>query len=208
MKTIVLNLKEEGLYRQHIESAAEALRSGKLVAFPTETVYGLGAHWDNTEAIERIYAVKKRPEEKKLTLMIADAGDVGKYAGRCSPAAQKLMDSFWPGPLAIVFPLADGSDLSIRLPDNGAARDLIRTAKVPVMTTSANLSGRPPATNAQQVLMDLDGKVSIILDGGTTRLCVPSTIVKIDGERVAVVRHGCISEARIHRCLESGLVKV
>ncbi len=208
MKTAVLNLKDERLYRQHIESAAEALRSGKLVVFPTETVYGIGAHRDNKDAIERIYAVKGRPEEKKLTLMVADAGDVGKYTGHCSLTAKKLMDFFWPGPLAIVFPLADGSDLSIRLPDNSAARDLIRTAKVPVVTTSANLSGRPPATNARQALMDLGGKVSVILDGGTTRLCVPSTIVKVDGERVEIIRHGVIPEASIRSCLENGLVKV
>src|SRR3972149_11767023 len=166
METIVLNLREEGLYWRHIEAAAQALRMGELVAFPTETVYGLGARRDDTKAIEQIYEGKNRPEEKRLTLMIADPEDVKKYVERLSDTAKRLMSLFWPGALTIVFPLKNGSDISIRLPDNAVARDLIRTVKLPIVTTSANISGHSPATDAHQVLMDLGGKRSGDVDGG------------------------------------------
>jgi len=148
METIVLNLKDQTLYWKHIEAAAQALRMGELVAFPTETVYGLGALRDNAKAIERIYEVKNRHEEKRLTLMIADPDDVKKYVDHISVTAKRLMSLFWPGALAIVFPLKNGSDMSIRLPDNAVARDLIRTVKLPIVTTSANISGHPPATDS------------------------------------------------------------
>jgi L-threonylcarbamoyladenylate synthase len=208
METIVLNLREQKLYWSHIEAAAQALRNGESVAFPTETVYGLGVHKDDEKAIERIYEVKKRPEEKRLTLMIADPEDVNKYVDHLSNTAKRLIEAFWPGALAIVFPLKDGSDLSIRLPDNTAARDLIRTAKVPVATTSANISGYPPATDAQQVLTYLKGKIHMILDGGSTRFRAPSIVVKVMDDTIEVVRHGIISESMIRSCLENNLVKV
>lgn len=207
MKTIVLNVKEQGLYWSHIEAAAQALRIGELVAFPTETVYGLGAHKDNPQAVAHIYEVKNRPEEKRLTLIVADRSDVKKYVDHIPKAAKKLMDFFWPGALTIIFPFKDGSSLGIRIPDNTITRDLIRAAKVPVVTTSANISGFPPATDAQQVLMDLGGKIPMILDGGSTRLRSPSTVVKVHGEVVEIVRHGIISESAIRNCMENNLAK-
>ncbi len=209
METIVLNLKDQKLYWKHIEAAAQALRAGELVAFPTETVYGLGAYRDNAKAVECLYEAKQRPEEKKLTLMIADAEDVKRYVDTVSDTATKLMDFFWPGPLGIIFPLTNGTDISIRLPDNVMARDMIRMAKVPVVTTSANISGYPPATDAQQAFMDFGGKISMILDGGSTRFRSPSTIVRAEGDGgITVVRQGIITEASIRSCLEHGLVKV
>lgn len=208
METLVLNLKDPGLYSKHIEAAAQALRAGELVAFPTETVYGLGAYRDNAKAVERIYKIKKRVEEKRLTLMIADPDDVKKYVEHVSSTAKRLMELFWPGPLAIIFPLNDGSDISIRLPDNAVARDLIRAAKVPVVTTSANISGYPPSTDAQQVLMDFKGKIPMILDGGSTRFRSPSTVLKLKNETFEIIRQGIISEAMIRSRLENKLVKV
>lgn len=207
MKTLVLNLREQEHYRKHIETAAEALRTGELVAFPTETVYGLGVNRDNPKAVERVFGIKMRPEEKRLTLMIADREELEKYVGYISSTARKLVDAFWPGPLAIIFPLSNGVDISIRLPDDVAARDLIRTAKVPVVTTSANRSGYPPATDAQQVFLDLGGKVPIILDGGPTRFRLPSTIVKVMDAYVEIIRYGIITEARIRSCLANTMVK-
>ena len=208
METRVLNLKDQNLYSDHIAEAAYAIRAGEVVAFPTETVYGLGVHRDHAKAIERIYRVKKRGEEKRLTLMIADAGEVKNYVDHFSGTARKLMKFFWPGPLAIVFPLKDGTDISIRFPDDTAARDLIRTAQVPVVTTSANISGYPPSTDAQQVLMDFKGKISIILDDGSTRFRSPSTVLKLKNEGFEIIRPGIISETMIRSCLENTLVKV
>lgn len=208
METIVLNVRKREFYWNYIEAAAQALREGKLVAFPTETVYGLGTHRDNAEAVEQIYEVKSRPEEKRLTLMIADIDEVKKYVGSFSDTAKRLMDFFWPGALAIIFSLKNGSDISIRLPDNTIARDLIRTAKVPVVTTSANISGYPPATDAQQVLMDLKGKIHMILDGGSTRFRSPSTIVRVKDRDIEILRRGIITENIIRSCLENNLIKV
>lgn len=208
METLVLNLKDQSLYGKHIEAAAHALRMGELVAFPTETVYGLGAYRDNARAVERIYKVKKRVEEKRLTLMIADPDDVKKHVDHFSNTAKRLMEFFWPGALAIIFPLKDGSDISIRLPDNTATRDLIRAAHVPIVTTSANISGYPPSTDAQQVLIDLKGKIPIILDGGSTRFRSPSTVLRLKDENFEIIRPGIISETMIRSCLESKLIKV
>ncbi|OQY99364.1 MAG: threonylcarbamoyl-AMP synthase [Candidatus Brocadia sp. UTAMX2] len=208
METRVLNLKDRSRYSDHIAEAAYALREGEVVAFPTETVYGLGVHKDHAKAIERIYRVKKRGEEKRLTLMIADADDVKKYVDHFSITAKKLMKSFWPGPLAIVFPLKDGTDISIRFPDDTAARDLIRAAQVPVVTTSANISEYPASTDAQQVLMDFKGKIHIILDGGSTRFRSPSTVLKLKDEGFEIIRTGIISETMIRGCLENTLAKV
>ncbi|NUO08633.1 MAG: threonylcarbamoyl-AMP synthase [Candidatus Brocadia sp.] len=208
MKTLVLNLRDQSLCGKYLKSAAQALRAGELVAFPTETVYGLGAHRDNEKAVERIYKVKKRVEEKRLTLMIADPGDVIKYVDHFSHTAKRLMEFFWPGALSIIFPLKDGSDIGIRLPDNPVARDLIRAAEVPIVTTSANISGYPPSTDAQQVLMDFKGKIPIILDGGSTRFRSPSTVLRLLDETFEIIRHGIISETMIRCCLENTLVKV
>ena len=118
------------------------------------------------------------------------------------------MKLFWPGALAIIFPLKDGSDISIRLPDNTIARDLIRATKVPVVTTSANISGYPPSTDAQQVLMDFRGKIHMILDGGSTRFRSPSTVIRLKHETFEIIRQGIISETMIRSCLENNLVKV
>ncbi|MBW7897574.1 Threonylcarbamoyl-AMP synthase [Candidatus Brocadiaceae bacterium B188] len=208
METRVLNLKDQNLYSDHIAKAACALRKGKLVAFPTETVYGLGVCRDHTKAVERIYKLKKRVEEKRLTLMIADADDVKKYVDHFSSTARKLMKFFWPGPLAIIFPLKNGTDIGIRFPDDTAARDLIRTAKIPIVTTSANISGYPPSTDAQQVLMDFKGKIHVILDGGSTRFRSPSTVLKLKDEGFEIIRPGIISETMIRSCLENTFVRV
>ncbi|TVL97729.1 MAG: threonylcarbamoyl-AMP synthase [Candidatus Kuenenia stuttgartiensis] len=191
--TQILDVRNQDLYWTSIEIAAKALRNGGIVAFPTETVYGLGVHKDNP---------KKRPAEKRLTLMIADIGEVELYAGAVSDVAKRLMESFWPGPLAIIFPLKDGSDICVRLPDNAIARDLIRTANIPVATTSANTSGHPPSTDASQVTAYFKDEIDFILDGGPTPSHEPSTVVKIKDGVCEVVRHGIIPETTIRNCLK------
>ena len=208
METVVLNLKIRESYQDYIKTAAEALRRGELVAFPTETVYGLGVHRDNADAVKRLFEAKKRPEEKRLTLMIADPHDVTKYVNRFSDTEKRLMDFFWPGALAIVFTAKNSDGICIRLPDNAIARDLIRMAQVPVVTTSANISGQPPATDAQQVLMDMKGRIHVILDGGSTRLRSPSTIIRVNNGAVEVLRHGVITETSIKNCLQTGLMRL
>ncbi|MDR4507181.1 MAG: threonylcarbamoyl-AMP synthase [Candidatus Brocadiaceae bacterium] len=203
----LLNVREQKFYWKSIETAAEVIRAGEPVAFPTETVYGLGVREDNDKARECIYQIKNRSDKKKLSLMIADIEDLKKYVDTLSVTAKRLVEHFWPGALGIIFPLKNGTDLCIRLPDNSVARDLIHTAKISLLTTSANISGNPPATNAQQVMRDLHNKIRVVLDGGATRLRSPSTIIKFSGETFEIVRHGIISETVLRNCLENGFVK-
>jgi len=206
--TTVLNVKDQKYYWSFIQIAALALKDGEIVAFPTETVYGVGVHRDNAMAVERIYKIKRRPERKRLTLMIADRDDINQYVEDIPKPALGLMDAFWPGALAIIFSLRDDSDICVRFPDNTVARDLIRTAKTPILTTSANVSAKPAATDAQQVLMDLDGEVDIVLDSGSTRLRSPSTVIRLRDDGFESIRHGIISEKAIQNCLKKNLVRV
>ena len=163
MTAKILNLKNPDTYRENIKIAAKALLSGKIVAFPTETVYGLGVCADNNDAIDNLYHVKQRSRDKKLSIMIARPEDITKYVKQIPPIAEKLISAFWPGPLTIIFELDDNSTVGLRNPDNRVIRDLIKAVEIPIASTSANISGRPPAINAQQVLINFSDKIDVVL---------------------------------------------
>jgi L-threonylcarbamoyladenylate synthase len=206
--TRVFNVKDKSIYWEHLNEAADALRKGEIVAFPTETVYGLGVNADLEVAVKGLYAVKQRPQEKEFARIIADFDEIDslleKVRARHSlaPAIQRLIERFWPGPLTIVFSGYGNRDIGIRFPDHEVARDLVRLSKVPVLATSANVSGMPPATNAQEVMASMGGKIKIILDGGPCTLKVPSTVVKISVDSYEILRIGAISEEVINECLK------
>lgn len=201
MTAELFSLKDNVLYEKNIKKAAKALLRGVIVAFPTETVYGIGVNADDGTAIDSLYRLKQRPRDKKLAVIINEADDIIKYVKDMPQIARKLMDSFWPGPLTIVFTLPDNDTIGFRNSANHVVRDLIKCAGVPIVSTSANISGRPPATDAQQVKVDLDDSVGVILDGGPTRSEIPSTVVRIKGETFEIIRHGIINEERIYRCI-------
>lgn len=201
MTAEILNLKIPDTYRENIKIAAEALLSGKIVAFPTETVYGLGVCADNNAAIDNLYRVKQRSRDKKLSIMIATPEEVTKHVKQIPPIAEKLIRAFWPGPLTIILKLDDNSTVGLRNPDNRVIRDLINAVEKPIVSTSANISGKPPAIDAQQVIVNFSDKIDVILDGGPAETGDPSTIVKILDDTFEIVRHGVIKEERLNRCL-------
>ncbi len=229
MDTRLLDVRDRARYWEYLKEAAEALRSGEMVAFPTETVYGLGVNAQMEEAVKGLYSVKQRPEEKEFARIIADLGEINWLMERVFASggpARQLIERFWPGPLTIVFSGYNGAvsasggpggkkkDIGIRFPDHEVARDLIRLSGVPVLATSANISGEPPATDAQEVMASMGGKIKIILDGGPCRLKVPSTVIKVflDRESSAttspyeILRVGAIPEEAINECLKGYLL--
>jgi L-threonylcarbamoyladenylate synthase len=180
-----------------LAQAAAVLRSGGLVAFPTETVYGLGADATNPKAIERLNQLKGRPPEKPYSLHIYSTSQLREFVTSVPPLAAKLMERFWPGPLTIVIPGADGKSVGFRLPDHPIAHAFLKACDVPVVAPSANRSGSPPPTDAREVLTALDGAIDCLIDAGPTRLGRESTVVEIVSGRIEIRREGAISKDAI-----------
>jgi len=201
MTAKILNLKNPDTYTENIKLAANALLSGKIVAFPTETVYGLGVCADNDIAIDNLYSVKQRSKDKKLSIMISESEEVSKYVKHVPLIAEKLIGAFWPGPLTIILDLDDNSTVGLRNPDNRVIRDLINEVAVPIASTSANISGGSPAIDAQQVINNFSDKIDVVLDGGPAEAGSPSTVVKIWDDTYKIIRHGVIGKERLSRCL-------
>ena len=186
-----------------IRRAAALLRAGELVAFPTETVYGLGADALNGEAAARIFAAKGRPADNPLIVHIAgESGLAGLIAGEPCACARKLMRAFWPGPMTLIFPksprvpreVTAGLDtVAVRMPSHPVARALIRAAQTPIAAPSANRSGRPSPTTAAHVLEDMEGRIPLILDGGPCEVGLESTVVDVTGARPRILRPGGVT---------------
>lgn len=181
---------------------AKLILAGELVAFPTETVYGLGANGLDGAAVAKIFAAKGRPSDNPLILHVAKKSDVRPLWGRMPKQAPILMDTFWPGPLTIVAPKSDivpdevtaGLDsVAIRMPQNKTARALIAKSGVPIAAPSANRSGKPSPTTAQHVLDDLGGRIPLIIDGGACKYGVESTVLSLVGEPT-ILRPGAITQ--------------
>src|SRR5512140_3033389 len=183
-----------------IEAALRVLHSGGLVAFPTDTVYGVGASAFDQDAVQAIYAAKDRPDEKAIPVLLGDASELSRVALHLSDMAQRLAARFWPGPLTIVvrkrpaLPAAVSATdtIGVRVPDHRVARELLRAAG-PLAVTSANRSGQPSPRSAEAVLQQLGGRINLILDGGSTPGGVPSTVVDCTGEEPGILRAGPIS---------------
>jgi L-threonylcarbamoyladenylate synthase len=185
-----------------IARAAAVLRAGGLVAFPTETVYGLGAHAMDPDAVRRIFAAKQRPAEDPLIVHVHDASLVGQLAAAVPPIVDVLAARFWPGPLTIVLRRASAVPLevtagldtvAVRIPAHPIARALINAAGVPVAAPSANLFSRPSPTRAAHVLEDLDGRIDMVIDGGATTVGVESTVIDLTTSPPGILRPGAIT---------------
>ncbi len=199
MKTEVINTvrREEA----GTTLGAELIQNGELVAFPTETVYGLGANGMDGEAVNRIFEAKGRPNDNPLILHVAKKSDVKQLWAHVPKLANVLMDTFWPGPLTLIFNKADEvpyevtaglETVAIRMPSDKTARMLIQKSGVPIAAPSANRSGRPSPTTAQHVLADMDGRIPLILDGGPCRYGVESTVLSLVGEPT-ILRPGAVT---------------
>ncbi|MBQ7432871.1 MAG: threonylcarbamoyl-AMP synthase [Lachnospiraceae bacterium] len=200
MKTKMQKADKQGTA---VAEAGRVLREGGLVAFPTETVYGLGGNALDAGAAEKIYAAKGRPSDNPLIVHIARMESVYELAAEVPETAKKLMDAFWPGPLTIIFRKAAHipyettgglETVGIRLPDHPVAQALIEAAGVPVAAPSANTSGRPSPTTAEHVWEDMEGKIDWILDGGSVGIGVESTIIDVTGEVPMILRPGYVTK--------------
>lgn len=201
MKTILADM-HAGINREMMMRAGEILRAGGLVAFPTETVYGLGANALDADAADKIYRAKGRPSDNPLIVHIADMESLYRIAAKVPDAAEVLAKKFWPGPLTMIFQKTDlvphattgGLDtVAVRMPDNETALALIREGGGYIAAPSANTSGRPSPTKASHVAQDMDGKIEMIIDGGSVGIGVESTIVDMSGDVPMVLRPGYIN---------------
>jgi L-threonylcarbamoyladenylate synthase len=197
---------------QQIAKAAAILHAGGLVAFPTETVYGLGADASNTAALEKIFAAKQRPADHPLIVHLADVSDVDQWAAFISEEAQLLAEAFWPGPLTMIFQklphIADlvtgGQDtIALRIPHHPVALSLLQAFGGGVAAPSANRYGRISPTTAQAVTEELGESVDLVLQGGQCQVGVESTIVDVSGDEVVVLRPGMITTQQIEKVLQT-----
>jgi L-threonylcarbamoyladenylate synthase len=187
---------------QIMQEAANMLKQGRLVAFPTETVYGLGANGLDSQAVARIYQAKGRPSDNPLILHISDRQELARLVAEIPANAQVLIDNYWPGPLTVVLKrssiipdiVSGGLDtVAVRLPGSTVACELIRLAGVPIAAPSANTSGRPSPTSAQAVLADLDGRIDAVIDTGICDIGVESTVVDCTTPVPTLLRPGGIT---------------
>ncbi len=204
MKTLIITAEDD----KGLKDAALALNQGQLVAFPTETVYGLGADALNADAVKKIYEAKGRPSDNPLIVHIAKASQLYDLVREIPSSAKPLMDAFWPGPLTLVFKkshrvphgITGGLDtVAVRMPRNPIALDLIERSGVPVAAPSANLSGRPSPTRARHVAEDLMGRVAYIIDGGSCAVGVESTVLDITSEIPVILRPGGITREMLEK---------
>ena len=195
---------------RELKEAARILRSGGLVAFPTETVYGLGGNALDEDAARKIYAAKGRPSDNPLIAHVSCVEEVEPLVKEIPEAGRKLMEAFWPGPLTMIFPKSEkvpygttgGLDtVAIRMPDDPVANRLIALAGVPVAAPSANTSGRPSPTTADHVWQDMNGRIDMIIDGGPVGIGVESTIVDVSSAVPAVLRPGAITMEMLEEVL-------
>ncbi|NLG89129.1 MAG: threonylcarbamoyl-AMP synthase [Clostridiaceae bacterium] len=185
-----------------LDEAADALKNGRLVAFPTETVYGLGANALDENAVREIFTAKGRPSDNPLIVHIADISTLKLLVMKIKPEAEKLMHAFWPGPLTLVFEKSPnvpkvttgGLDtVAVRMPDHPVALELIKKAGVPVAAPSANRSGKPSPTLAEHVLEDMDGRIPYIIDAGPCRVGVESTVLDLTEDTPVILRPGGVT---------------
>ncbi len=196
-----------------IAEAADVIRSGGIVAFPTETFYGLGVKYDDAAALARLYDLKRRPAEKAMPLIIGDRSQLSAVAASVSAVAEILMNRFWPGPLTLLFPAKEGLNpfitaesgkVAVRIPGSSFALDLTQQIGFPITATSANLSGEPPASDPATVGRYFGTGLDLLVSYGRTPGGRPSTIVDVTSDDIAVMRQGAVPESRIREALSAG----
>jgi L-threonylcarbamoyladenylate synthase len=215
VKTQVLKTDRKRPQPSHIRKAADLIKSGGLVAFPTETVYGLGANALDAKAVKRIFVAKGRPSDNPLIVHIANKDDVKMLADQVPDVAWNLIDRFWPGPLTIVLKKSKivpkittgGLDsVAIRMPKSKIAHHIIQQSKTPIAAPSANYFGRPSPTKAEHVLEDMKGRIDMIIDGGQTRIGIESTVIDLTTKTPTLLRPGGVTLEQLKKAL--GKVKV
>ena len=195
-----------------INLACELLKQGEIVAVPTETVYGLAGDANNAEAIKKIFAAKGRPQDNPLIVHISNFEMLKNIVSNVPPKAKLLAKHFWPGPLTIIFPKGNGvcaetcaglDSVGVRMPANKIARDIIEKSGVAFAAPSANISGKPSPTTAQDVFVDMNGKIPLIIDGGDSQIGVESTVVSCLEDTPIILRPGAITKEMMENVLKS-----
>ncbi len=201
IKTKVLLVNQENPEKNIIHESAKILKDGGIVSFPTETVYAMGADAYNEEMVAKIYRIKRRDRSRSLSVFLKGAGDARKVVDFVSEDAGKLMEKFWPGPLTLVFKstspklslvLAKGDKLGIRVSPSNMIAQLLEAVQVPITATSSNISGKKSCVAANRVFYFFNGRIDLILDGGKSRVFLPSTVLDVSTEEVSLIRLGHI----------------
>lgn len=210
METKIVTIDPQKIDMEQIAPLGRLLAAGKLVAFPTETVYGLGANALDEAAVKRIYQAKGRPSDNPLIVHFSEVGDIKTVARELPEAARRVLERFSPGPLTVILKkqsylndtVTAGLDtVAVRIPEHPVARALIKAAGVPVAAPSANLSGKPSPTRAEHVVADMDGRVDAIIDGGACTVGVESTVLDMTGAQPTILRPGGVTYEQLQTVL-------
>jgi L-threonylcarbamoyladenylate synthase len=194
-----------------LQKAIKVLEKGGVVAFPTETFYGLGVKYDNEDALKRLYEIKKRPQDKAIPLIVGSIREVHILAAEVPELAFELMKRYWPGPLTIVLKAKDRlseyitagtGKVAVRVPGESVALDIVRRTGFPITATSANPSGSPPADSPQEVLKYFAEELDLIIDGGRTHGYEPSTIVEVVDDNIKLLRKGILKKINLEEEVE------
>lgn len=210
METIIEKINAAQMNTDTIRRAGDILKKGGLVAFPTETVYGLGADALNEDAAKKIYAAKGRPSDNPLIVHITNMEDLESIVRKIPPVARKVGERYWPGPLTMIFDKSDRVPLgttgglqtvAVRMPDHAIARAVIEAGGGYIAAPSANTSGRPSPTQAEHVAEDLSGRIDMIIDGGPVEIGVESTILDVTVEPPMILRPGAITREMLEELI-------
>lgn len=211
MQTQFVKITEENK-KEAIKKAGRIIKSGGLVVFPTETVYGLGADALNVKAVKRIFKAKGRPSDNPIIVHVGNASQLKLLAENVSENHKKLSKKFWPGPLTLVFKkkreISDAVSgglptIALRMPENTLARELIKSAGTPIAAPSANISGRPSGTSGKDIFDELKGKVEMVLDAGPSKIGVESTVLKLTDDSALILRPGAVTKEMLQRVLKT-----
>jgi len=207
-KTEILKLSKEKEPKNILRQAAEVIKKGGVVAFPTETVYALGADAMNKDAVKKIFRLKKREANKPIAIFLSKPEELSKFVKVITSPAKRLIKYFWPGPLTLIFKSKPGKliyltgkeeKIGIRVSSSKTVQSLLRQTKTPLTATSANLSGLKGSLSAFEVLKGFSGKIALVLDGGPSEEAAPSSVVDVCGDTPILIREGRISFEEIKK---------
>ncbi|TCT13100.1 translation factor SUA5 [Natranaerovirga pectinivora] len=210
MKTKIYKIDKNNIDDNKIKEAAAILKEGGLVAFPTETVYGLGANALDVDAANKIYKAKGRPSDNPLIVHIANVESLNELVAYLPEKGKKVIEAFWPGPLTLILNKSKNipdnitgglNTVAVRMPSHPIAIEVIKEAKIPIAAPSANTSGRPSPTNANHVIEDLEGKIDMIIDGGMVDIGLESTVIDFTSDIPLILRPGYITKEMIENVI-------